>query len=59
MSLVVHVSRLLRHAVGYCTGHTEFNQLIENLSVWKNHHGQGDGALTLLYMTIETVNAEH
>ena len=57
MSLVVPVSQLLRHAVGYCTSHTEFNQLIENLSVWKNHHGQGDGVL--LYMTIETVNAEH
>ena len=62
MSPVVHVPRLrrLRHTVGYCTSHTEFNQLTEiNLSVWKNHHGQGDGVLTLLYMTIETVNAEH
>ena len=51
MSPVVHVSRLrrLRHTVGYCTSHTEFNQLTEiNLSVWKNHHGQGDGVLTLL-----------
>ena len=60
MSPVVHVSRLrrLRQTIGYCTSHTEFNQLTEinvpecmEKPLWPRRRS--------FNFTTETVNAEH